>query len=446
MSRKIQSAKQALLKAVWDQPLDNLPAVHRAGLLVLRIFYLVGRDLYQGQLTLRAMGLVYTTLLALIPLLAVGFSVLRGMGVHQKMEPMLLNFLAPMGERGEEIASRIMGFVENIQAGVLGTIGSMLLFYTVISLLKKIEEAFNACWQVEENRPFSLRVFYYVGIVVLGPVLIITAVTLAASADNIWLTEKISNIKFLGFIFSSLGMVLPYALVVIAFTLIYKLIPNTDVKITSALIGGLVGGLAWQATGWGFALFVVNSAKYAAIYSAFATLILFMIWLYISWVILLTGAMIAFYSQYPYSPLEHNQPLCLSERYRLGLTLSIMFLIGENFYRQEPCWTNKSLAKKLNCPENICQILISGLESKGFLTRTHHLEPCFLPAYSIGAMRIPDIITASRSIGESRQLESEDINRILDKIDAQINSAYDNLTLLDLYNKEQTFSSPVLPS
>ena len=109
------------------------------------------------MLTLQAMSLVYTTLLSLVPLIAVSFSVLKGFGVHNQVEPMLSSVLAPLGDKGAEITSKIIEFVENTKAGVLGSLGLVLLFYTVVSLIQKIERSFNFTWRISKPRPFAQR-------------------------------------------------------------------------------------------------------------------------------------------------------------------------------------------------------------------------------------------------------------------------------------------------
>ncbi|HFC53817.1 MAG TPA: ribonuclease BN, partial [Gammaproteobacteria bacterium] len=121
------------------------------------MLYVLVRDLARGQLSLRAASLSYTTLLSLVPLLAVSFSVLQAFGVYNQLEPLLLQFLEPLGPKGAEIGERIVSFVSNMRVGVLGSVGLAMLFYTVISLVNKIERSFNHIWRVKENRTFGRR-------------------------------------------------------------------------------------------------------------------------------------------------------------------------------------------------------------------------------------------------------------------------------------------------
>ena len=138
---------------LWGEDLGAVSSLRRKLLLALRTVYAVLRDLGEGQLTLRAMSLVYTTLLSVAPLLALSFSVLKGFGVQNQVRPALLGLLAPLGEKGVEITDQVIGFVNNIKVGVLGALGLGLLIYTVITLLQKIEHAFNFVWRVKSGRP-----------------------------------------------------------------------------------------------------------------------------------------------------------------------------------------------------------------------------------------------------------------------------------------------------
>ena len=147
----VETLKAKLEKVLWEDS-ESVPRWRRALLGPARILYAVVRDLAEGQINLRAMSLVYTTLLSLVPLLAITFSVLKGFGVQNQVEPLLLRAFEPLGEQGAEIAERIIGFVNNMQVGVLGSVGLGLLIFTVISLMQKIEESFNFIWHVSQLR------------------------------------------------------------------------------------------------------------------------------------------------------------------------------------------------------------------------------------------------------------------------------------------------------
>jgi membrane protein len=252
-----------------------------------------------GELTLWTMSLAYTTLLSMVPLLALSFSVLKAFGVHNQIEPLLGNLLAPLGEQGQEVSSRLVGFIENMNVGVLGAVGLALLIYTVVSLIEKIEASLNAMWHVTQLRSLSERFSRYLSVLLIGPLLVFSALGLTASAMSSSLAQMLISVEPLGSLVSMAGQVVPYLLVVGAFTFVYRFVPNTRVRFIPALLAGIVAGLMWQSAGWAFATFVVSSARYSAIYSSFAILVLFLLWLYVSWLVLLIGADMAFYLQHP---------------------------------------------------------------------------------------------------------------------------------------------------
>jgi membrane protein len=153
---------------MWDDDLSGMDRPRRILVFVLRVGHMLLRELIGGQLNLRAMSLVYTTLLSIVPLLAVSFSVLKGFGVHNQIEPLLYNFLEPLGPQGAEITEKTIYFVENVKVGVLGSIGFAMLIYTVIALVQKIEAAFNFVWQIDHLRPLSQRISSYLSVILLG--------------------------------------------------------------------------------------------------------------------------------------------------------------------------------------------------------------------------------------------------------------------------------------
>jgi len=423
---------------VWETRRENLPRWLQPLLTWLRIVHLLIRDLVDGQLTLRSMSLVYTTFLAMVPLLALSFSVLKAFGVHNQLEPILLNFLAPLGTRGAEITQHIIGFVDNIRVGVLGTLGLAMLVYTVISLLQKIERAFNFTWRVTEHRPFSQRFSDYLSVILIGPVLVFTALGITASVSSAELVQHATEIQAIGTVAKMFATLVPYFLIIIAFTLIYIFVPNTKVKFKSALIGGAVSGILWETIGWGFTTFVVTSTKYTAIYSAFATLIIFMIWLYLSWLILLIGGSVAFYHQHPEYRNLQSRILRLSNRMREKVSLLIMSLVGQQYYHHKTPWTLDDLARRLNVGVEACNLVISNLVSAGMLIRVTGEVPAYVPGQSLETLNLRDLVKEIRRAGESSYLRSENlpelkaIDEVYGEIETAIDGALGSRTLKDL--------------
>lgn len=434
----IKQAKSYFYETVWDTDLTSLPVWRARLTFLLRLVHAVTRDLAEGQITLRAMSLVYTTLLSLVPLLAVSFSVLKAFGVHNQIEPLLLGFLAPLGEQGEEITSTVIDFVENIKVGVLGAIGLGFLFYTVTALVQKVELAFNFTWRVKRPRPLVQRFSQYLSVLTVGPVLVFSALGITASLMNTSIVQALVVIEPVGTIVAVVGKLIPYMLIIAAFTFIYAFIPNTRVQFTSALAGGAAAGVLWQSTGWAFASFIVGSIKYTAIYSGFAIIILVMIWLYLSWLILLVGGSFAFYHQHPEYMRMHKHDLRLSNRIKEKIAFLVMTAIARNYYRNQPAWTVEALAQHVGTPSGAIEIVINAIEQHGLIQQTANEPPRYLPARALENIPIKELLDAVRAADEDTNRDAAQfpanpvVDEMMDTMDRALNDALQGKTIKDL--------------
>ena len=233
---------QLVTRQLWDIDISTLSQPQRWLVVCVRLGHLFFNELTTGLLTLQAMSLVYTTLLSIVPVIAVSFSILKAFGVHNQVEPMLLHFVAPMGEQGAEVVARILVYVENLKVGVLGALGLAMLLYTVISLIHKVEKALNTIWRTQGNRSLARRFSDYLSIVIVGPVLIFTALGITASAMHTPWVQSLIQYEPFGTVLILSQQLLPFVLVVAAFGFIYMLVPNAHVRPAAALVGALVGG------------------------------------------------------------------------------------------------------------------------------------------------------------------------------------------------------------
>lgn len=372
-----------------------------------RSLYALVRDVISGQLTLHAMSLVYTTLLSVVPLLALSFSVLKALGVHQRMEPLLFQFFEPMGPQGLEVAERILGFVDNMKVGVLGSVGLALLVYTVISLVQKIERSFNMIWRVPEMRSLAQRFSNYLSVIMVGPLLMVSAIGVTATVLSSDLVVRLMEIEPFGSLIVLLSRLAPFFLVVGAFTFVYVFIPNTRVKLRYAFLAGLIAGISWQAAGMLFASFVAGSAKYAAIYSGFAVGIILLIWTYLNWMILLLGASLSFYLQNPGSVAKRrNVQLAPELQERVGLAL--MWMVVRPFSRGEPAPQQESLEQQLRVPGEVTRSISDKLIRAGLLTLAGTNGDQLVPGRSLELITVNTVLKAVRC----------DEDRVVDRLPA----------------------------
>ena len=421
---------------VWEA--TGLTGARALLLRLVRTVLILGRDVAKGQLTLRAMSLVYTTLLSIVPLLALSFSVLKAFGVTNQIQPLLLNLLEPLGEKSQEVALRITGFIENMNVGVLGAVGLGLLLYTSISLIQKIEESLNYIWHTPRSRPLGERFTRYLTVLMVGPILVFSALGLTASLMNMEAVRGLLEFDVLGQLVQALSRLLPYLLIIAAFTFVYVFMPNTRVRFGPALVGGVVGGIAWQSAGWVFAVFIAGSGNYAAIYASFAILILFMIWLYLSWLVLLFGASVAFYVQHPeYLYLRGGEPR-LSNRMRERLGLSVMDLVTRRFLAGEAAPSQLDLTHTLKVPGHVLAVILDALEVRGLMVATAEEVPTYLPAQDPARIMVVDVLDTVRAADEHGFMSPAALPSAgaVDDVIAQLQQAtvraLDNMSLRDL--------------
>ena len=407
----------------------------------------MARDLYSGGLTLRTTSLVYTTLLSVVPLLAFSFSILKAFGVHNQLEPVLLGFLEPLGPRREALVDRMIGFVENIQVGVLGAVGLGFLMFTVGSLIYKIETGFNFIWDIRQARHWPRSVGGYLSVILGGPLLVFTATGMTASlAEPDWVRELVTTGP-LGALIAILAELLPFLLVVAVFTFLYRLIPNTHVPFATALLGGLIAGILWQVTGWVFANFVATSTRYTAIYSGFAIGLMFMIWIYLSWLILLVGARTTFYIQHPeyLGQPEPGTPFRGRERQRAGL--AVMCLVTERYLGGGPAWTQAALARRIGLPRTPLGEVLEDLSGAGLLAPTREEPPTYLPARDPRGLRIPEVLEAitnpsGPASGRDFRLQFHPVaDRLLDQAEQVLRRELQDLTLAAALESEEGVGS-----
>jgi membrane protein len=445
MANLLEKLRELYLDKVWRVDAGALGPFHRGTVNMVRLVHHLVLELAEGHLTLRAMSLVYTTLLSLVPLLAVSFSLLKALGVHNQVEPLLRHFLAPLGEKGVEFSQRIVGFVANVQVGVLGSLGLVLLLYTIVSLVQKIEEAFNFIWRIRRPRRLVRRFSDYMSVILIGPVLVFAALGITAAVMGTGMFKDLTSVQSVAFLVRVVSRLLPYVLVCAAFTFIYIFLPNTKVKFSAALVGGLLAGILWESGGWGFAAFISSSSKYTAIYSSFAIVIMFMIWLYVSWLILLLGAQAAYYIQYPALLKFRRGEWRLSNAGREGVAILATLLIGYNYYHQLGWWSLESLAQHMNIPSLSLQPILAALEKNGLISESGEDPPTYFPARDIETIKVVSIVEAIRHddtsllFTDKQDPELNQIEAIMRRVGSAIDSALDQQTIKDLVLARSAF-------
>ncbi|NND59221.1 MAG: YihY/virulence factor BrkB family protein [Gammaproteobacteria bacterium] len=397
----LKALHQTVRQWLWDPRIPSAGWPLRTATRVLRFPYALLRDAMEGELTLRAMSLVYTTLLSVVPLIALSFSVLKAFNFQEQLEPLMYGFLEPFGEDGRALTDQIMSFVDNQQnfindgQGVtLASLGLVFLIYTVVVMVQKIEEAFNFTWQVQRPRSIGRRFSEYFSVILIAPVLLASALALKATAEQTEFVKWLLQIDVIsdGTIF--VGQFVPYLLVIGAFAFVYGFVPNTKVTAAAAFVGGIVGGLVWSLVGGAFSSFIGLSTRYELVYSSLAIPLLVLMWLYVSWLIVLLGARISYYYQHPEFLRRGREKIILTNRMRERLAMAVMYYVGDEFRNERPHWHVNSLAQHLGVPADSLAEIVNQLEARKLLVVTE--DDILLPGSDTECIKLVDIFDAVR--------------------------------------------------
>jgi membrane protein len=394
MDLDLNSLRRRLEARLFEPRGATLTRPIALALSLLRYPYALARDLALGDLNLRAMSLVYTTLLSVVPLIAFSFSVLKGLGFHRDLEPLVYEFFRPLGDRASELTDRVIGFVENVQGGVLGSIGLVFLVWTVVSVIQKVEESLNSIWHVERVRSLGRRFSEYLSLMVVGPVLMVGAFGLIASLSANSSVHWLLRHEPFGTLLVMLGRLGPLLLVSAWLAFLYSFVPNTRVRAFPALVAGVAAGAAWVAAGFAFTQLVAYSTRMMAIYASFAIVLLALMWLWLNWLIMLLGAQLAFYLQNPSYLRSGQREVQPTPRLRERLALSVMFLVGRAFESGERRWSVNALSNELGVPSGALGPVVDTLERSGLLTGTE--DEALVPGRDPERITLAEVLDAVR--------------------------------------------------
>ncbi|MGA8179432.1 MAG: YihY/virulence factor BrkB family protein, partial [Desulfobacterales bacterium] len=304
----------------------------------LRIIILAVRGFRKNKCPLSASALTFYSVLSIVPVVAMAFGIAKGFGFQNILEKQLLEKF----QGQEEVMNRIVSFarslLDNTKGGIIAGIGIIFLLWTVIKLFSQIERSFNDIWDVKTPRTFARKFSDYLSIMLISPILFIlsSSVTVFISTQITAIAQKVALIGMFSQVIFLMLQFIPYGLIWILFTFMYMLMPNTKVKFSSGLVAGVVAGTVYQIAQWAYITFQVGVAKYNAIYGSFAALPLFLIWVQLSWMIVLSGAEISFAYQYvdTYEFEPDGRPI--SPAFKKLLSLQISRLVISRFLKAEP--------------------------------------------------------------------------------------------------------------
>ena len=408
----LDRVEKAIDDLIWGRHLEARGRLGRALAQILRFLYGMLRDVFSTQLTLRAMSLVYTTLLSIVPLLAVSFSVAKGLGMVSRLREMFTQSFTQLGPDGVAIAENILQMVDRIDGRAIGAIGVVIFLWTAVSMIQKVESSFNYVWYVAKTRGFARRFSEYLVVLLIGPVAMGTAFSMIASLSSNAFVAYLEKVPGIAQIFLLVGESVPYVMIIGMFTFLYYFMPNTKVSMKSALVGGVAGGVMWVTMSVIFTTFIANS---------FGVGIIALLWLYLNWLVLLLGAQLAFYHQNPAFLRIGRQEPDLSNGMRERLALNIMTVVGNAFRHRNQQVSLTEIGQILSVPTLVLAVVASALERDGLLVVTE--TETLMPGREMSRIRLQDILNVVRVQGESGYYRDPSWGREVDALGGRLDKA-----------------------
>ncbi len=389
-------------KALWEKNPDDYPGLQQIYVKCIQFISRILRDFKEDSCLLRASALAFNTILSIVPLFALAFAVVKGLGVHTALE---LFIISKLTAGSQEIANRIIAYIDNTKMGSVGAVGLAALIVTVIALLGNIEEAFNDIWGVRETRAFGRKFSDYVSVVVSAPILLIAATSITTSLQNQNVVGWLSGTEYIGELIFFAFKLVPYISIWAALVFLYYFIPNTKVRLRSALVGGFFAAIIWQVAQWGYIHFQIGVAKYNAIYGTLSALPIFMIWIYTSWIIVLFGLEIVCAHQNSKTFLHDTHHANLNYASREMSSLVLILAAADAYYDDAPPWTCNRFAEETGIPARIVNEILSQLVELNYFIPTGGESPSFIPARAPEHMYVDRLLGEMKNYGEHFELQ-----------------------------------------
>ncbi len=392
---------------IWRIRLEDLPRKKSFFIKQLRIVLLASRGFKEHKCRFRASALTLYSLLSVVPVVALAFGIAKGFGSDKLLEKELLEKFPGQQEVLMQVVNFAHSLLEETKGGLIASIGVAVLFFIVVKLLSNIEYSFNDIWGIKEQRSIGRKLSDYLSIILICPFLVImsSSITVFISTQIAHITERFA---FLG-VFSPLIFfmlkLLPYCMIWGVFAFIYIFMPNTKVNFKSGLIAGMIAAAGYQVVQFAYINFQVGVAHYNAIYGSFAALPLFLIWLQISWLIVLFGAEISFTLQNVNKYEFETDCLRVSSSFKKLLSLQTAHLLIRNFSNGHKPLTAMQISHSLEIPIRLLSQILYELVESGIafgIKTEEYKEVAYQPARTINVLTIKYIINALEQRGTDK--------------------------------------------
>ncbi|MFC1532953.1 YihY/virulence factor BrkB family protein [Thermodesulfobacteriota bacterium] len=408
----------------------------------IRIIVLAFRGFDEDKCSLRASALTFFSLLSVVPAAALAFGIAKGFGMQKRLESELIEKMKGQEEVVNYVITFANSWLEEAKGGLIAGIGVLMLFWLIIKLLGNIEKSFNDIWGVQRSRALGRKLSDYLSILLVAPILLImsSSITVFITTQITLITQKIDLLGPISPFILFFLRLLPYCVIWLLFSFIYIFMPNTKVHFKSGILGGIIAGTIYGLVQWIYITFQVGISKYSAIYGSFAVLPFFMIWLQVSWLVLLFGAEISFAYQnvdtYEFEPGSER----VSPSFKRLLALGIAHVCIKNFNNGDKPWTAGEISHALEIPVRLTNQLLNDLIQCRILSEIVGIDeqdPLYQPARELDTLTINFIIQALDGFGnhDIPIVQSEEVGKIsesIKKFASIIENSDSNLLLKDV--------------
>ncbi len=425
---------------IWSKDLGSLAGWRQRAYAVSRMGYMVCTGFLTDHCIIRASALTFTTILAIVPLLAVAFSISKGFGLQNA--DFFRDFLLGVSAGREEVVDKILQYIGNTNVKTLGWLGVGALLFTVFTTVGNVERAFNTIWAVKQDRTSWRKFTDFFSIIVICPLVVLVAASFTVALQKTDLVHAFIANPALEWLERLLLKIMSLALVWVGFTFAYAFIPNTRVKLKAAALGGVVAGSLWQAAQWAYIHWQIGFSKYNAIYGSFAQLPLFLIWLYISWVLVLLGAEISFAAQHLHAYVRRGLSAGLSPLSRQKAALLALAHLAARFQAGLAPQALPEIAQALRLPQDVLADVLGLLAEVGMTVELRQEEArSFTLAVSPELIRVADVAGAVLECGggdECGLLMSDDgrVDALFAEFGQAVQGSAANVTLAEFVRAE----------
>ncbi len=439
--------KQFILDDQWVSELTGVPRARRFFITWSRILTLSAREFVKDHCTLRAATLTLVVIFSLAPTLAVAFAVAKGFGQEQRLQPLLYKMVgvAPDEIAGNPALEKMQGLMDNMlkyigetNVQALGFVGFLVMLYTAYTVLHSIEKTFNVIWAVRTKRTPLRQAIDYLAVLFVLPLMLILSVLLTAGVESTMAVDILQQ-WLPAFVIRWAGHLATFGFTAFGLWFLYFFFPNTRIQFRAALVGAIVAALLWAVLQILFVKLQVGVARYNKIYSTFAAVPIFLLWLQLSWTVILFGAEVSYsyahQSDYQFGGFAFRAGPAQREQIALGISA----LTAQAFMREDPPPCCDDLSRHAHAPVAVVREVLADLLAGRVLMELQGSQPCYVPAappHQITLARVVDAVS-HRNVEQphmSKAMERLGVRQVLAQRDEQM-AAFRNMTLAELVKR-----------